>query len=146
MFRKGRDIKVPALSYPVAKADLDLNLIEILKARALATPDKQSQTICVDVKADHDLSLSQHDAFGLEGSEVLASVEEPIEEIKNEKENISLHDAGDVDTIAVHETETDDDLECLEAQMDDMLDISALEGPKESALNDDLNLDEEEDW
>ena len=121
-----------------------------MKARALQAPDNQSQSICVSVDINHNISLSQDGADRMEVSRVLAEseiAEEPIEELKPSNENeSSLPDTRDGEITSVRETTSDDDLECLEAQMDDILDISAVEDPKEAPLNDDLNLEEEEDW
>lgn len=67
IFSKARDAYVPALSYPTARLELDLDLIEIIKAQKLASPEPEPvavpaavvhEVIVPDVESDDEVVVT----------------------------------------------------------------------------------------
>ena len=155
-----------------------MNLIDIVKSRALQLSDTQSQTNGERLSDGEKMPLAPQGADvanPVPGMVDDAAVQEndnaDFEQDLNvdaDESHGGLVEEADAADVAVAEQDNlippsfdkeyvektcspdvskDDDLECLEAQMDDLLDASTFEDAKSPALEEDeLNLDEEEDW
>jgi len=140
MFLVGREKPIPASSYPQAKGDLDLNLIEIIKAQSEATINAgqlivENNSPIVEITAKEPASPK---AQTIEPASPKAQTMETVK-VENQVEE----DAEEVDDQV--DEETDD----LDDQIDEMVDnIEIADNVVEEDLNvdeEDLNVDEEDD-
>jgi coatomer subunit beta' len=163
MFKNRRDVFVPASSYPNAKSELNLNLVELVKAQAQAQAQALENPVEDMTNKINEIEISQEnyeevvvheDQFIEEEEEVILQIEEKEIEVDQE---IELEEEVDLDDLEIVEG-LDEDLQLDED--DEMLmtsdpqpDISIDQEEDEISLDNveegeiDLNDDnEEEDW
>jgi hypothetical protein len=123
MFKVQRSSHVPATSYPLAKGELDLNLIEIFKNQA-AAPPAVSETVTVNVKSSPLPSPKASPSPSPKASPAASPITSPVKE-HDESASVPTitnddpsNDDVDVDLVDVAaEKEADDDVDQLIASV-----------------------------
>jgi coatomer subunit beta' len=114
MFLMGRDVHVPASSYPTAKNDLDLNLIEFVKSQ-LANQPQAASPVVVEAQIASPKSPSHAEEQVME--------EEEAEEEPEEEEEVEVAAAAAVEPAAAEgeeEAAAEDEDAALEDELNEM--------------------------
>jgi hypothetical protein len=152
MFLAARDNYVPASSYPNAKRDLDLNLIEMVKAQlesgaqalpvssnevAEVQPKSLSEPVPVPVSAPNVVAVPAAAEESDDDKELVVQEEEEEEqEEEEEEEEEQEEDAGGV---GEEDAEADGD------ELDELV-VPPNESGEAPVGDDDAGLADEEDW
>ena len=168
MFLSARDNYVPAFKYLTAKSDLDLNLIELVKAQMeavqstnghVATPETGNSTgEVIDKPTDSPAQPTLMDQPPAETAPTLSPIDQATEpgpvvpspepEPASEEEEAEEEEEEAVEDEAEEEVEEEEDVENEVACEDDLEDLVVGDEPGTVAgegEDDDLELDEE-DW
>ena len=141
MFLVGREKPIPASSYPQAKGDLDLNLIEIIKARSEATINGSDQLIVENNSPIVEMTAK-------EPASPKAQTIEPASPKAQTMETVKVENQVEEDTEEVDD-QVDEETDDLDDRIDEMVDnIEIADNAVEEDLNvdeEDMNVDEEDD-
>lgn len=144
IFKAGRDAFVPASSYPSAKSDLDLNLIEIVKSQAMMEAEEENNDMEPEESSVSSPSSSVPNSPIRVAEDVPVSHEPNVELQESEDDNNAMNSDNHVNH---DEDDKDEEMDHISQELNHVsLSPSAHSTPSKAFETQGVDEDDNEVW